>query len=348
MTGGRVTAEALGSRSNAPVNEVLALVAPGRPLLDYLPVGLFGSVMGVTGLSVAWRLAHARYGAPEGIALAIAAVAVVAFVLMVTGYTIKLMTAFAAVRQEFNHPVAGNLFGTVLISLLQLPIVLAPFALPFAQVLWVVGTVGMIFFAWLIVSRWMTDRQQVAHATPAWIIPVVGLLNVPLALPALGLPPLHGLMVAALATGLFFAMPLFTLIFSRLLFEAPLPAALRPSLLILVAPFAVGYSAYTVTAGQTDLFAESLYALTLFVLTVLLGQLRDLPATCPFRVSWWAVSFPLAASSVAALRFAAAQPGIVTDTVALALLTLATLVMAALLLGTLLDIAKGGLRNLST
>jgi hypothetical protein len=27
----------------------------------------------------------------------------------------------------------------------------------------------------------MTDRQRVAHATPAWIIPVVGVLHVPLA-----------------------------------------------------------------------------------------------------------------------------------------------------------------------
>lgn len=102
MTGGSVAAEALGSPSNAPVNEALALVAPGRPMLNYLPVGLFGSVMGVTGLSVAWRLAHARYGAPEGIALAIAAVAVLAFVLMVTGYTIKLMTAFGAVGRSLT------------------------------------------------------------------------------------------------------------------------------------------------------------------------------------------------------------------------------------------------------
>ena len=33
------------------MSESLALVAPGKPLLDYLPVGLFGSVMGLTGLS---------------------------------------------------------------------------------------------------------------------------------------------------------------------------------------------------------------------------------------------------------------------------------------------------------
>jgi tellurite resistance protein len=342
------SADALTSLSQAAASETLALVAPGRPMLDYLPVGLFGSVMGVTGLSVAWRLAHARYGAPEGIALAIAAVGIVAFVLMVTGYIVKLVTAFDAVRQEFRHPIAGNLFGTVLISLLQLPIVVAPVALPVAQILWMVGAAGMILFAWLIVSRWMTDRQEVAHATPAWIIPVVGLLNVPLALPMLGLPAVHGVMVAALAIGLFFAVPLFTLIFSRLLFEPPLPAALQPSLLILVAPFGVGYSTYTVTVGRTDLFAEALFALTLFVLAVLLGRLRMLPRSCPFRISWWAVSFPLAACSIAALRFAAARPGVISDTIAVALLALATLVIAALLGRTLFGIAKGELRTLST
>ena len=106
-------------------------------MLDYLPVGLFGSVMGVTGLSVAWRLAHVRYGAPEGIALVIAVVAVVAFVLMVAGYAIKLVTAFGAVREEFRHPIAGNLFGTILISLLQLTIVVEPFAHHLAQFVWV-------------------------------------------------------------------------------------------------------------------------------------------------------------------------------------------------------------------
>ncbi len=127
-----------------------------------------------------------------------------------------------------------------------------------AQALWIAGAAGMVLFAWFIVSRWMSDRQQVAHATPAWIILVVGLLDVPLALPSLALPPMHGLPVFALAIGLFFAVPLFTLVFSRLVFEPPLPDALKPSLLILVAPFAVGYSAYTVTAGQADLFAEAL------------------------------------------------------------------------------------------
>jgi tellurite resistance protein len=320
--------------------------------LDFLPIGLFGSVMGLTGLSVAWRLALAPYAGPPWLALvapAIGIIAMVSFVAILAGYAVKALTAFDAVRAEFRHPIAGNLFGTALISLLLLPILLAPYSLIAAQTLWIAGAVGMLLFAWIIVSRWMSDRQQIAHATPAWIIPVVGLLDVPLALPALGLPPLHGLAVFALAVGLFFAVPLFTLIFSRLLFEPPMPDSLKPTLLILVAPFAVGYSTYAVTGGaRDDLFAEALYMLTLFILTVLLGQLRHLLICCPFRVSWWAVSFPLAASAIAALRFSAAEPGFFTGLIAWVLLGLATLVIGALFARTLVGLARGELRTLST
>ncbi len=214
--------------------------------------------------------------------------------------------------------------------------------------MWGVGAVAMLGFAWLIVDRWMGNRQQIAHATPAWIVPVVGLLDVPLALPGLGLPPLHGLMVACVAIGLFFAVPLFTMVFARLLFETPLPDALTPSLLILVAPFAVGFSTYVATTGTVDLFAEALYALNLFILAVLLGRLRRLGSCCPFRVSWWAVSFPLAASAAAAVRFAGARPGPVTDAVALALLALASIVIAGLMVRTLVGVARGELRTLSS
>jgi tellurite resistance protein len=65
--------------------------------------------------------------------------------------------------------------------------------------------------------------------------------DVPLALPSLGLPPIHGVMVLGLAVGLFFTVPLFTLIFSRLVFEPPMPGPLQPTLMILAAPFAVGF-----------------------------------------------------------------------------------------------------------
>jgi tellurite resistance protein len=334
------------ARAHGPAADAAPTRLPWQ--LDYLPIGLFASVMGLTGLSVAWRLAGVRYGAPAGIATGIGYGAMATFVLMTLGYAVKLVTAPQAVLAEFRHPVAGNLFGTFVISLLLLPILLAPIDLAVAQGVWIVGAIGMAGFAWLIVTRWMSDRQLVAHATPAWIIPVVGLLDVPLALPSLHLPPMHGVMVFGLAVGLFFAVPLFTLIFSRILFEPPMPPALQPALLILVAPPAVGFSTYFVTTGgQVDLFAESLYVLMLFLLAVLLPRLRHAALCCPFKVAWWAISFPLAASAITALRFASAQPGWVTDGVALVLLGVATLAIAGLAVRTLFGLVRGELRTLS-
>ncbi|MCP3710015.1 hypothetical protein M3I54_24045 [Paraburkholderia sp. CNPSo 3274] len=50
--------------------------------LGYLPVALFGSVMGLAGRSSAWRLAHRMYGMPLWIAQLIGALAMLAFLMI--------------------------------------------------------------------------------------------------------------------------------------------------------------------------------------------------------------------------------------------------------------------------
>lgn len=319
-----------------------------RRLVDYLPVGLFGSVMGLTGLSIAWRLAHLRYGAPLEVSESMAAIAVAGFVVLAGAYAAKLVTAPDMVQAEFRHPIAGATFATFWVSLLLLPIVVAGHHLLLARVLWTLGAAGIVPFAWYILGRWLKTQHQGAQAAPAWILPVVGLLDLPLAVPSLALPDAHAAMLAGLAIGIFFAVPLFTLVFARLLFLPPLPQALEPSLLILVAPFAVGMSTYVATTGAIDLFARSLYALTLFMVAVLLVRLRHLVRCCPFRVGWWAVSFPLAASAIAALRLALAEPGWGVDAIALALLALSTSVILWMLVRTVVGVVRGELRTLST
>lgn len=315
--------------------------------LQYLPIGLFGSVMGLSGLSAAWRLAHVHSGAPEWISQAVGAIAVVAFVALLIAYATKAIFSPAAALAEFRHPIAGNLFGTLIISCLLVPMILAPIALRVAQGLWGIGAIAMILFAWRIVDRWMSDVQQPEHATPTWIVPVVGMLDVPLAMPALDLPPeLQILRLLGLSVGLFFAVPVFTLVLGRLIFQPQMPPALQPTLLILLAPFSVGVSAYAVTVGRIDLFAQALFLLALFILVVLAARLRFLLRCCPFRVTWWAVSFPLASIAIAAFRVADALPGPAADGVAWALLLGSSLVMAWLLVRTLLGLFRGELKNL--
>jgi len=65
------------------------------------------------------------------------------------------------------------------------------------------------------VSRWMSVRQQVVHATPAWMIPIVGTLNISIVGVTLDLPGAAAVSAFGLAVGLFFAIPLFTMILSH-------------------------------------------------------------------------------------------------------------------------------------
>ena len=338
--------------AHLPVGEAELLrgehVSSGSSPFLNVPVGLFASAIGLAALSLAWRLAHVRFAVPDWPSTVLGGAAVLAFLTMCGAYAAKAWAAPNAIREEFASPVLGSLFATIPISLLLFPVVLAPVFPTVALVSWTIGTISMAAFAWLIVDRWMESRQHVAHATPTWIVPIVGVLDVPLAMPSIGLQSLHGVMVAGLAIGMFFAVPLFTLIFSRLLFEERLPEALQPSLLILVGPFAVGTSAYVATTGNIDLFAQALYGVTLFLLAVLIGRLRYLGRCCPFRLTWWAVGFPLASAASAALRVAIEYPGVLNDCVAVVLLLLSTVVIAWLGGRTLLGIARGELGRLAS
>lgn len=317
-------------------------------VLQPLPIGLFGSVMGLMGLSISWRLAAAQLGWGAEVSDVIAVLAVVVFIALALAYGLKAMMFWVTVRSEFKHPIAGNLFGTVWISLLLLPIELVRVLPEAARVVWGVGAVCMLVFAWVTINRWLSNRQQWVHATPPWIIPVVGLLDLPLALPSLGMSVPHELAWLALSVGLFFMVPLFTLIFARLVFEEALPDSLKPSLMILLAPFVVGASAVIAVMGQVNDLAEGLYLAGVFLFIVLLGQLRHLLSCCPFRVSWWAVSFPLAALSIAAQRYAMAMPSVMAQGLATSFWVLATAVIAWLFVRTLWGLMRGELRTLSS
>jgi tellurite resistance protein len=324
-----------------------AAAPTAQTTLAYLPVGVFGAVMGLTGLSLAWRLAHQAFGAPAFVAQAIGGVALVTFVVLVVAYGIKAAAGFHVVRAEFAHPVAGNLFGTPLISLLLLPFLLADVSLALARLAWVLGAAGMTVLAWTIVLRWLSVRHAPTQVAPAWIVPVVGMLDIPLAVPVLHWDGLHGVMVFGLAVGLFFALPLLAMLLGRLVTEEPLPVALQPSLLILVAPFAVGFSAYVATFGRVDAFAQGLVMVMLFLLPVLLGRLVHLPGGAPFRLAWWAGSFPLAAAAVASLRYASVAGSGVMDAIALLVLVVATVVIGMFGVQTVRGIVAGRLRELS-
>lgn len=309
--------------------------------LRHLPVNLFASVMGLSGLALAWRLAQPAFGAPALIAELVGALALLVFLLLAMAYGLKLLRHREAVRAEFRHPVSGSFFGTIVISLLLLSAVLAPYGAAFSQALWTLGTLATFGLSLLMVARLLKGGGEPAHAVPAWLIPGVATLDIVVTGATMPMAWAAEVNLAALAVGTVLALLLFSLIFARLVQQEPLAVAMRPSLMILVAPFSVGFLAYTQLFGMVDRFAGLLFYFGVFVFVLVAAQVfrRDVP----FTPSWWGIGFPIAALSNAALKYAAVQQSRPLLWLAAALLALLTLAIAVLSLRTLQLLVNGKL-----
>jgi tellurite resistance protein len=298
----------------------------------YLPVNLFGGVMGLSGLAMAWRLAHAS-GAPAWIGETVAVIAVVVFLVLAGAYLVKLVRHTDAVRAEWAHPISGNFFGTVAISLLLLSGVVSPWHPGIGHVVWAVGSLVTLLLGFRVVSLIVRGGLEPAHFVPAWLIPGVASLDIAVTgarMPMAWAPELN---LVALAIGGTLALVLYALILFRLATQPALPAMMKPSLMILVAPFAVGFLAYVNITGQFDRFASVLFYFGLFAFAVVAPMVFR--RGVPFSPTWWAISFPMAALVNAALRYAGSDAGWPLQVVAWSLLALLTVALTVLLVRTL-------------
>jgi len=309
--------------------------------VQHLPVNLFGAVMGLSGLALAWRVAQVALGAPAAVADAIAVLAVGVFVLVTAGYGAKFVRHPAVVRAEFTHPVAGNFFGTIGISILLVAAVIAPQAPATARVVWTLGVLVTFALGFVVVTRLLQGRVDPAHAVPAWLIPGVATLDIAVTSGAMDMPWVTEVNLLAGAVGAMLALVLFALIVGRLVHRDPMAPAMTPSLMILVAPFAVGFLAYTRIAGGIDRFAAVLFYFGLFMFAVVAPTVFR--RSVAFTPAWWAVGFPLAALANAALRYAAFTASRPLWLLAVALLGGLTLVLAWLSLRTLGSLFSGRL-----
>ncbi len=258
--------------------------------------------MGLSGLALAWRIAHGSLGAPAVVGEAIGAFALGVFVLVALGYLTKLVKHPKAVQAEFRHPIAGSFFGTIAISVLLLSAVVEPHGAAVARAIWTMGAVATFALSFVAVSRLLKGEVDPSHAVPAWIIPCVATLDIPVTgghMPMAWAPEIN---LLACATGAVMALLLFAMILGRLVHRAPLAPAMTPSLMILVAPFAVGFLAYSNVVGGIDRFSAMLFYFGLFMFAVVAPKVFR--PSIGFSPAWWAIGFPMAALVNASLRYA--------------------------------------------
>lgn len=279
-----------------------APLAPPEGRLEHFPITLFASVMGLAGLALALHAGGAYLGWGPGFArlgLALAAVDLVAVTLV---YLWKLVRFPRAIAAEWRHPVKLNFFPAIPISFLLVAAALrydAPLA---AAPLWMVGAAGQAALTLAVISAWMGARGfGVAQVNPAWFIPAVGNVVVPIAGVPLGFVEVSWLFLAA---GLVFWLALLPILLLRLIAEPPMPTKLQPTLAILIAPPAVSFlSVLLLNGGVLDTGARLLFYAALVFGALAAVQLAQ-TLRGAFALSWWALSFPVAALTISCFRFA--------------------------------------------
>ncbi len=306
--------------------------------LRHYPISFFAVSMGLLGLSLATHAAELTYGSEAGYAHIVLWVAFGAMTGVSLGYLGKAARHFPEVKAEWNHPVRIAFFPAVSISILLLATALVGTNKELAEPVWWLGTVPQGILALSVISAWIGHRKFApVHISPAWFIPAVGNVIVPLAGVPLGQTDLSWLFFSA---GMMFWIVLLTLVINRLMFHDPLPGRLVPTLVIMIAPPSVAFIAWVRLTGGIDAFGHVLISLSYvfaFIVLTQVGKFRRLP----FALSWWALSFPIAALAVASLIYADITGSQAHLSIGLILVSLLTVVVVGLSIRTIVAIGKG-------
>jgi tellurite resistance protein len=329
------------SISNAPLPPFAVVPHERSGSIKNLPINLFGAVMGLAGLGLAWQSAGQYVAYAQMIGAVIGGFACLVFIALAAGYVTKWVKYPAAVRAEFNHPVSGNFFGTVTIALLLLSAVVDSHSTLISQGLWMLGSLLTVILAAIVVSRLLSGNQESHSAVPAWLIPGVATLDIAVTGAHMPMAWAHEFNLFAIAVGSVIALVFFTRIFSRLVHEPVMAKGMTPSLMILIAPFEVGFLAYTHFFGGVDYFASVLFYFGLFLFGVL--AFKVFRQAAPFSPAWWAISFPIAALSNAALKYADAKGGVILEAIAYLILAFLTIALVVLTVKTLKFLFNGKL-----
>lgn len=265
--------------------------------LKNFPIMMFAIVMGLSGLAIVYQKAADTFGLSKMIGTSLAYLDIIVFVVISLLYLTKIFKYFSDVKEEFDHPVRLNFFAAISISLLLICIIFHKINPEISHVLWYSGTILQTIFTFYTISFWINENLELHHSSPAWFIPVVGNIIVPVA--GAGFIDKNILMYY-FAVGLFFWIILTAILINRIIFHNQLAVKFIPTMFIFIAPPSLGFIAYVKMSGEFDMFASFLYNLGLFFTFLLFFMYKNF-TNLKFFISWWAFTFPLAAISIASM-----------------------------------------------
>lgn len=264
--------------------------------LQYFPISYFSVVMGLVGLTLSIQKAEAIIQVGNGISTGLLIASSVIFILIAVMYSAKLIKYPIAVKEEFNNPVRLSFFPTATISILLISTASIEQTPQLSFYLWAIGATAHLVATIVILSQWIWQTKfEIQHFSPAWFIPIVGNILVPIAGVAHGFP---GISWFFFSIGIVFWILMFTIFLYRIVFHKSLPEKLLPTFFILIAPPSLAFISYVKLTGGLDQFGLILYNFALFLAIFLAFQIRVF-SKAKFYLSAWAYSFPIASFVVA-------------------------------------------------
>ncbi len=265
--------------------------------LQFFPIMMFAVIMGLSGLTIVFQKAEEILNTMNGVGFVLAQIDTLVFAVILVLYLAKIVKYFDEVKKEFNHPVRINFFAASAISFLLLAIVYHPINLDIATYCFYIGTAMQTFFTFYTISFWINKNLEIKHSNPAWFIPIVGNILVPVA--GGGIADIN-LLMYYFSIGMFFWIVLTAILVNRIIFHNQLAVKFMPTMFIFIAPPAIAFIAYIKMYGEFDMFASLLYNLALFFTFLLLFMYKNF-LNLKFFISWWAFTFPLAAVTIASM-----------------------------------------------
>jgi len=297
-------------------------------------VGMYGAVMGLTGLGLSARAAApvlpGVFTAPAYFTEPWVLLGALALLILLPLYLLKLFRYPGEVAKDFTNPALLGFSGALPVGMFLVAGGIGPYAPFLGSVLWWTGFVLLAALQVWALSRFLSGSIELAQVNAGWLIVLVGGIIAPGTGIALGHAEAARVIFGVSAA---LAPLVMALLFYRAVLGAPLPAPLRPSWFILLVPPALIYAnGMLLYPGSTLL--ENLFFASLVLTASLILVSRRL-FEWPFGAPWWTFTFPLDALAYAAARYAQDHPSMLWRAVCAATLALATLAVGLVLVRSL-------------
>ncbi len=265
--------------------------------LQFFPIMMFAVIMGLAGLTLVYKRVSEIFYFPSFISTIMTIATTVLFFLILYFYILKIIKYKDEVKKEFSHPIRINFFAASSISTLLLSMIYRHNIDEISQIFFIFGALLHIFFTFYTIKFWINNNLEIQHSNPAWFIPIVGNMIVPIA--GKGFID-DTILYFYFSIGIFFWIVLFAIILNRIIFHAQFMPKFMPTLFILIAPPTIGFISYVKLTGNLDFFAQILFNLGLFF-TILVFVMYKNFINIKFFISWWAFTFPMAAVTLATI-----------------------------------------------